>query len=274
MSFRTPRCPLAPGTPLCGAGRCPGEGAEPGQKRASAPPTDFSASLPAVGGRPQLPGRSAWSSWTTTSRLAPRRARWDPPAARPYSSPWRPRCGGKAAGRVVSGCARTAALRRLSLQERAHWSLGESLQGGAGPQAAACARASAGAGRCAHPGAPNRADGGSVMRSFQRRKDAATGAGSLLAFESASNLMRNPSAAVGKAAHGAACCGALAGVAVQYVRGWRRLLFGSRICKMQGLSDGSLCMIGHVGPSCGRAARCAAAIHEGPTWPMMQSDRR
>ena len=237
MSFGTPRCPLAPGTPLCGAGRCPGEGAEPGQKRASAPPTDFSASLPAVGGRPQLPGRSAWSSWTTTSRLAPRRARWDPPAARPYSSPWRPRCGGKAAGRVLSGCARTAALRKLSLQERAHWSLGKGLQGGAGQQEAAYALASAGAGRCAHPGAPNRADGGSVMRSFQRRKDAATGAGSLLAFESASNLMRKPSAAVGKATHGAACCGALAGVAVQYVRGWRRLLFGSRICKIQGLSD-------------------------------------
>ena len=93
------------------------------------------------------------------------------------------------------------------------------------------------------------------MRSFQRRKDAATGAGSLLAFESASNLMRNPSAAVGKAAHGAVCCGALAGVAVQYVRGWRRLLFGMRICKMQGLSDGSLCMIGHVGPSWSASGR-------------------
>ena len=217
--FRTPRCPLAQGIPLCGAGWCPGEGAEPGQKRASAPPTDFSASLPAVGGRPQLPGRSVRWSWITTSRRAPRRTRWDPPAARPYSSPWRPRCGGKAAGQVLSGCARTAALRRLSLQERAHWSLGEGLQGGACPQAAVCARASAGAGRCAHPGAPNRADGGSVMRSFQRRKDAATSAGSLLALESASNLRRKPSAAVGKATHGAACCEALAGVAEAQVRG-------------------------------------------------------
>lgn len=70
------------------------------------------------------------------------------------------------------------------------------------------------------------------MRSFQRRKDAATSAGSLLALESASNLRRKPSAAVGKATHGAACCEALAGVAEAQVRGWRRLLFGMRICKM------------------------------------------